>query len=300
MSDECLKCGGSGVQPNGWLLRDAREKPQEYNKYRLELEHGVGTTVTTLVNVVSPLAFRDDGRERCISCFGTGVSKEATQRRAQEARDAKELYFRDRIGGTEPIELPDGMMFLTITAYFNDSDSMSDYFAPHRSLSESYVVSVRKKGPRTEKAAREFVNSVPEFAKLSWSWHKQDYSGGHGTWLQSESIGKYPRKCYDGRSEAIYWYEISFGLYTKKGTKSKFFKGGVAKPAQAAESRNVQGVVVRRNLDKNGIEIVFPAKPSADVIASIKQRGFRWSSRESLWYRKFDENILKDVQTLFS
>lgn len=296
MSDTCQKCNGTGVQPNGWTLSDARANPSAYNDHRFKAQYGDAHGMVALSGVVSPLQFLDDGRERCVECHGTGVSKEATARKVQDDHSKRIEYFQNLIGGTEPIKLPEGQMFITICAYFNDSDSMSDYYAPHRTLSETYVIGVKKKGPRTEKGARSFVDNIPELQKLEWTWHKQDYSGGHGTWLQSGPIGKYPHRCYDGRSEATYWYEVSFGLYTKDGIKSKFFQGAsAASPAVAAAKPG--GIEVRRNEEKNGIEVVFPAKPSAEVIQFLKDNGFRWSGAQNLWWRKFDNTVFDAVKS---
>ena len=45
-------------------------------------------------------------------------------------------------------------------------------------------------------------------------------------------------------------------------------------------------VDVHFNNDKNGIEIKFNGKPSADVLQKLKSAKFRWSSKQKLWYAK--------------
>jgi hypothetical protein len=225
LDDACPKCHGTGEQPDGWTLEQARKEPKIFHIKRLEAEYGPGHGMVTFFNVVSPILFLDNGKERCIGCHGSGITHQASARRVQEARDKREEYFRNLIGGTETIDLPDGNMFITITAYFNDSDSMSDYYAPHRSLSNDYVIAMMKKGKRTEKRARAIVALIPELAKLEWSWYTENYSGGHGTWLQSEVVGEYEHKCYDGTEKAHYWYEIRFNPYSKREVKSKLFVG---------------------------------------------------------------------------
>jgi chaperonin cofactor prefoldin len=42
----------------------------------------------------------------------------------------------------------------------------------------------------------------------------------------------------------------------------------------------------RRNEEHDGIEISFDGKPSQEILAKLKMHGFRWSSRQSIWYSK--------------
>lgn len=43
------------------------------------------------------------------------------------------------------------------------------------------------------------------------------------------------------------------------------------------------------NNDKNGIELRFDQKPSAEVFEAIKGAGFRWSGKQKMWYAKQSE-----------
>jgi hypothetical protein len=49
------------------------------------------------------------------------------------------------------------------------------------------------------------------------------------------------------------------------------------------------GGQVRRNIPKNGVEVLFPAKPSPETIAALKSEGFRWSMIGKLWYARYSE-----------
>jgi hypothetical protein len=49
------------------------------------------------------------------------------------------------------------------------------------------------------------------------------------------------------------------------------------------------GGQVRRNIPKNGVEVLFPAKPSLETIAALKSEGFRWSMTGKLWYARYSE-----------
>lgn len=57
-------------------------------------------------------------------------------------------------------------------------------------------------------------------------------------------------------------------------------------PMPAAASPGPNGAIIRRNLEHDGIEIAFPAKPEPEILARIKGAGFRWSSRSKVWYKK--------------
>ncbi|MBN1659498.1 MAG: hypothetical protein JXA93_13925 [Anaerolineae bacterium] len=57
--------------------------------------------------------------------------------------------------------------------------------------------------------------------------------------------------------------------------------------APASTTANIEAVTVRRNLERAGVEIVFPAKPDESVRAGLKRLGFRWSGRQGLWYARY-------------
>ena len=50
-----------------------------------------------------------------------------------------------------------------------------------------------------------------------------------------------------------------------------------------------EGVVVRHNEEKNGIEILFPTMPSEHIRALCKACGYRWSRFSKCWYNKMSE-----------
>jgi N12 class adenine-specific DNA methylase len=61
------------------------------------------------------------------------------------------------------------------------------------------------------------------------------------------------------------------------------------------------GAKVAFNEQRQGIELTFPGRPSDEVIAGLKDAGFRFSSKQKLWYAKdtperraFVENILTE------
>ncbi len=57
----------------------------------------------------------------------------------------------------------------------------------------------------------------------------------------------------------------------------------------------VSVATIRRNEEKNGIEVIFPTKPETNVIDTLKDMGFRWSKFQGLWWRKYDESIMTQL-----
>jgi hypothetical protein len=86
--DICPRCSGSGEDPLGWALGEARVSPALYNTDRLRAEHldamdraeapsqsvrlASGTEIRWLLPTVSPIQFTDAGRMKCAKCQGQG------------------------------------------------------------------------------------------------------------------------------------------------------------------------------------------------------------------------------------
>lgn len=55
-----------------------------------------------------------------------------------------------------------------------------------------------------------------------------------------------------------------------------------------------------RNLEHQGIEVSFDSKPLPDMISRLKSHGFRWSSRQKIWYAKessYRLEFIKEIAT---
>ncbi len=53
---------------------------------------------------------------------------------------------------------------------------------------------------------------------------------------------------------------------------------------------------INHNTTKNGIEVKFATKPGREVINSLKAQGYRWASREKLWYRRYSPEAFAYAQ----
>lgn len=57
-------------------------------------------------------------------------------------------------------------------------------------------------------------------------------------------------------------------------------------------------ITVNLNDEKNGIELIFEAKPSADTLAAVKAQGFRWHNAKKFWYAKQTADRLTFARSL--
>jgi hypothetical protein len=220
----------------------------------------------------------------------------------EHERELKIQAWRQKWCLPEPVAIPEGMMAAYLQIYFNDSNTMVDYFNAHCPIGESMLLAIVPKQAEKQALARHVLESYPELAKLTWEWHTENYSMGHGNYLESEAFGTEKQHAYDGREEVNVWYEIQFNPYAKDAVLAyKDYPGtqpGAATPVRSGEkvAQRVDSVTIRRNEEHNGIEVVFPAKPEASVIRTLKSLGFRWSPRGELWYTRFSENLMQRVK----
>lgn len=57
-------------------------------------------------------------------------------------------------------------------------------------------------------------------------------------------------------------------------------------------------ITVTENEARNGIEIHFPEKPSAETIVALRKQGFRYNGKDKLWWAKRSEKTLKFAQEI--
>lgn len=212
-------------------------------------------------------------------------------------------------GGT--ITVPEGKMAVYLQMTYDDSDSMTDYFSPHASIGPGMLLGMVSRGPKTEKIARHVLAKYPDLAKLNWKWNVENYSMGHGNYLQSDwTDHKEPKHGYDGREEVTTRWEIEFWSHKKEFDVYKDYPGNVgSSPTIAQEAAQVDLfdtpatptiATIQRNERHNGIEVTFSEKPDTSIIEGLKAMGFRWSGRQSLWYCTYSQDKLTKVKDLLN
>lgn len=224
--------------------------------------------------------------------------QEQEQRRKEQSNKIQELI---NLKGEGEVTREVNEMFLTICAYFNDSYSMSDYFHPHHSIGNAYAIGRVPKGARKESLVRDTLSSIPELQQFTWDWHTEEYSMGHGTFMESSEVGIAPIKAYDGRTEVGYWYEIHFSNSLTL-PKSRLYVEPSARKSVSVTGAQPAGdkiATCKLNADKGGIELYFPGKPSPTVLDDLKANGWRWSRFNSCWY-KLDNSIARRVAAKYA
>jgi len=123
----------------------------------------------------------------------TVVAAAAERRRQQEEQSAKlDQLFVGHYGqpGAAKVVVPHGMMAVTLSLCYDNSDSMTDYFDRHANLSPEFVLLVVKKQAETERLARKALTvAFPNpNDRPSFGWHTEKWSMGHGNYLDSSGF----------------------------------------------------------------------------------------------------------------
>jgi hypothetical protein len=120
------------------------------------------------------------------------ATRDAENARFEREREAKaraeRQLFLGLYGNGETVTVPSGSLVVTAQLTFDDSDSMSDYFHPHAPLGPAFALLVAREQPKTEALARRGLAVSESLSKLAFTWHTENWSMGHGNYLQSEGF----------------------------------------------------------------------------------------------------------------
>jgi hypothetical protein len=93
-------------------------------------------------------------------------------------------------------------------------------------------------------------------------------------------------------------FQTKEAIYREARSRSYY----VSPPAAGIESLQMPatstGATVRLNTEKNGVEIVFAAKPAAEILDRVKAAGFRWSRFAGCWWAKQSAETLAAAQAI--
>lgn len=212
-------------------------------------------------------------------------------------RAEKKTAFLAAWSSGEMATIPRGATYFEIEANYDDSDSMSDYFAT-ASYGAPLFLAFAPGGPRREEAYRTAVACYPNLQALEWKMERHEYSMGRGTWLQSSQAGLTEGvKTYGGHINPPFVFEVRIASAREDMTLPAFIGRNPHGPSLLADPLS-DGIEVRRNEMRNGIEIVFPSKPEEATREEMKAHGFRWSPRQGLWYTRFESGKWEYAQAL--
>jgi len=134
--------------------------------------------------------------------------------------------------------------------------------------------------------------------------HREKYSMGSGYYLKdghSNSSGwcvKKYKKWNDRWSDEVYVSIAERCIFAEKRKVENIPETTKPKAVDIPEKVTVSGVTVKRNEEKNGIEISFLSKPDQKVIDNLKSHGWRWSRFNMVWYNKDIPRNMEFAQSL--
>ncbi len=177
--------------------------------------------------------------------------------------------------------------------HVDESDIMTDYF--HHSTAETIILAWSTHTKDIFSEMRKAAAMIPETEHLvnasTEAEHREKYSMGGGYYLKdgwTNQSGWCVRKEKKWRDE---WPE---NFYASLADRCVFSEAKQEEKTEAPQHNDAP--VIRRNEEKNGIEVVFPDKPEKSVIEKLKSLGFRWSQNQGLWWRRYDEEIMSGLQ----
>lgn len=217
----------------------------------------------------------------------------AVRQHEQEREERHKAFLAENALSPEPIVIGEDEMGIILKFCYDNSDSMTDYFDRHASFGVDLLLAKCPKGAKTEKRARTALALYPELAALEWKWKTENYSMGHGNYLESGGF-EFPFKTglqhYRGSAVTHGHYEITFDKYSEKVVAYKHYPGvrGRMAPPQGGpkigEGIPPASITLKENVEKKGLEIYFPSVPSEAVRTELKANGWRWSRFGGCWY----------------
>jgi len=237
--------------------------------------------------------------------IGLAARTQRIEKSEREREDREELREKGYVVLAEL--MPPGTKSALVAELVKDqSDLMSDYFGhTHvRSVLLAFSSHTRDLFPEMRKAAK--TSGFPEVAHMiepnEKHEHREKYSMGAGYYLKDgyrDSTGwqikKIPLDYSYGKDELALMVMLDGGNQLAGKRKPE---DAPCIACGAPESRHDEGCTAvetiglnctlrdKDNPAKNGIELIFPDKPSEEIRSRMKSAGFRWHRYNKYWYAK--------------
>lgn len=190
---------------------------------------------------------------------------------------------------------------IVIEYCFDNSDGMSDYYDRCHKIKGWVLKEMPKIKRRDLNVLKREVMKYPSLKSLQWSEHRKDYSDyGHSITAGIDREMEYNKKIIKHG-----FYKVDFGTPKYDGGNEDWPEKPeeASKPENKGEEQrisllNTEDFEIRRNIEKNGVEIKFPSKPSTAVLDKLKQNGFRWGRFAGVWYKKYYEGVEEDIKKI--
>jgi hypothetical protein len=223
----------------------------------------------------------------------------------REEQERKEAAFRAELAAVMPADCK-GVIIAELLE--NECDSMSDYFGSRtaRRLILGFSTHNRNNFAEMRKALRAAdIADLPELAALAdpeqSEEERENYTGGSGYYLQAAGASHYGgwkvKKVRSYRDNVLTADGVGVGELRLPNGSTPDPEPRKRKPEPTSKAQP-EGISVRLNAEKQGIEVVFSSKPGEEVRAQLKAHGFRWSRRAGLWYAKQTPERLEFAQQL--
>ena len=211
----------------------------------------------------------------------------------EAAQKQKEAEFNEKA-----TTIPEDKRGVVLEICFDNSDPMSDYFDRHHCI-ETYLLAIIPDGREDERNLRTVIDQIPALKEIPFEWHTEKYSMGHGNYLESKTTTE-TRTDEAGRQIQCHYeirYRKTYGKPTRVIPHPQWFLGEVEGGSNGSSGKEtVFEMTIRENRDMDGVEILFPSKPSRAVIETLKNHGFRWSFKQGLWWKRNSLGLIERIE----
>ncbi len=174
----------------------------------------------------------------------------------------------------------------------DDSDPQTDYFG--RQELGRWILAPTDEQRDLISLLLATARRFPTLRNLPWEEHREKWSMGRGYYIKAPLPSLAPD--HSGRPRST-WYIVHFAPAAWEGDTPPWPEEAEA-VAAGSPPEGGAATTVRRNEALNGVEVTFGSKPSEEVRAALKERGFRWSVRQRLWYARYTPERLAWAQQL--
>jgi len=144
-----------------------------------------------------------------------------------------------------------------------------------------------------------------KYNQLNHYSFKNNYSDGYnnGVFLTRKAWEVLKRVCeivnyynYDDSDPMTDYFDVNFYFRLSIGKWDKPF---IYEPKKESKTKiKKEDISIKKNEEKQGIEIYFKEKPSSDVLDKLKSNGFRWSRYNKCWYKKYYDGVEQEIKNL--
>lgn len=235
--------------------------------------------------------------------------KKAEIQREKDIKKGRELFNK---------YIPQSAKALIIAEqHINDSDIQTDYFN-HKTEktiilgfsdhTRDIFLEMRKYADRIKETEhlktipQENRNGEPKTEENKSYWtpkdeHREKYSMGAGYYLKighRDTTGWAIKKATKWRED---WGE-EFYISMAKKCVFQDLKSQDQEPQETNININIEDITLKRNIEKNGLELYFKSKPSESIRTLLKVNGFKWGKYNKCWYKKYYEGVEQETKDL--